>query len=600
MPEETSFLAPGPLPLIAPDFHIISALGRVGDGLVYAARDGLRQARLREYAPPGVTRRGFGGALYPVDERFTAAWQAGVARFLAQGAELASISHPGIASVWRTAAGQVGVDRHGGYLIGAPFGEPLSAALAGGLALRPDAVMRLANDLAAALAEVHHRGLTHLDISPATVSIASGVVQLTDFAVDNRQFLPLLETQQGLVRPGYSPIELHEPRPEPLGPPTDVYAAAALVFRLITGRDPAPWQDRWRDPSDSELPDSDAWPPAFLAAIRKAMAIEPEDRFTDAGQWLDAMGPAPAAPAATAAAVTLDKPSTPELQPADPPLAATPISVAPPAPPPPLPRRKGNMLAPLLILAIVLLGALVGGLYAWQEGWFDRQEDEPTANKSGEPPRRETPRRAERPARGALEPGGTVSGQLTERDERRSGGQYQDSFTLAGRAGQRVELRLSSGDFDPLVTITGPGFQASNDDDAEQGSLNSRLEVTLPRNGTYTITATSYTPGATGTYLLEVLEPGPAPAVVAPAMLDGRWRVASDMQCGDPLAIRVEGADVIVEHKGRESRGRALDGIGSVIRVRMDGGPPEGADLAFLMAEDGESFSHDGETWVRC
>ena len=46
--------------------------------------------------------------------------------------------------------------------------------------------------------------------------------------------------------------------------------------------------------------------------------------------------------------------------------------------------------------------------------------------------------------------------------------------------------------------------------------------------------------------------------------------------------------------------GLPLDGVGRVIRLRMDGGPPSGADLAFLMADDGRSFTHDGETWVRC
>ena len=582
MPDEPSFLPPGPLPLIGPDFHVISAVGRVGDGLVYAARDGLTRVRLREYAPPGIVRRGPDGALEPAEEKFAAAWQEGLAQFLAKGDALAAIRHPGIAPVLGT--------RPGGNLIGEPIGEPLSAALAPGLRLSPYEIQLLARDLAAALAEVHARGLTHLDVSPDTLSIASGTVQLTDFAVDNRHYLPLLETQEGLVRPGYSPIELHDgTRAEPLGPPADIYAASALLFRLISGRDPAPWQDRWRDPSTSELADSADYPPEFLAAIRKGMAVEPEQRFPNAASWLEAMGPPPAPPVAP-----LVRETPPE--PAPQPPAPAPIPA-----PPPIPPRRRSWITPLLILLVVLLGATIGGIYAWREGWFDpAAEDEPTDNQVVERPKREQPREPEEPGRPEIEVGGTVSGQLTRNDERRGGGQYADRFTLAGRRGQRLELRLSSGDFDPLLTVTGVGFEASNDDDADQGSLNSRLLITLPRDGVYNIAVTSYTPGATGNYLLEVLEPSPAPEVVAPAMLDGRWRLASDMQCADPLIFRIDGTDAEVEHKGRSSRGVALDGVGRVIRLRMDGGPPEGADLAFLMADDGQSFAHDGETWVRC
>ncbi|MFN3726685.1 MAG: hypothetical protein ACK4SZ_10305 [Allosphingosinicella sp.] len=581
MPDEPSFLPPGPLPLIGPDFHVISPLGRIGDGLVYAARDGLTRVRLREYAPPGVVRRGPNGILGPVEERFAAAWQEGLAQLRVKREALAAVDHPGVAPVFAAAPD--------GYLVGAPVGEPLSATLAGGLVLPPYEVQLLARDLAAALAEVHARGVTHLDVSPDTVSIASGAVQLTDFAVDNRHYLPLLETQEGLVRPGYSPIELHDgTRAEPLGPRTDVYAASVLVFRLIVGRDPAPWQDRWRDPAASELPDDGPYPPEFLAAIRAGMAVEPEARFANAAQWLAAMGPPPAPPIVPLA---LETPSEP--------VPAEPPAPPPPAPPPP-PRRRSTA-TPLIILLVVLVGAAVGGLFAWQEGWFDQAaQEEPSDNRVAERPKRDESARTEEPAPPLIEVGGTVSGRLTRNDQRRDGGQYQDLFTLAGSAGQRIELRLSSGEFDPLVLIDGPGFRASNDDDVEQGTLNSRLAVTLPRAGRYTISVTSYTPGATGDYLLEVLEPGPAPEVVAPALLDGRWRLASDMRCGDPLIFRIDGSAAEIEHKGRVSRGVALDGVGRVIRLRMDGGPPAGADLAFLMADDGESFTHDGETWVRC
>lgn len=584
MPDEPSLLPPGPLPLIGPDFYVISPLGRVGDGLVYAARDGLTRVRLREYAPPGVVRRGPDGALEPSEDRFASAWRDGLDQFLAKGEALTGVTHPGIAPVFAV--------RPGGYLIGAPVGEPLSATLAGGLGLPPHEVQLLARDLAAALAEVHARGLTHLDVSADTVSIASGTVQLTDFAVDNRRFLPLLESQDGFVRPGYSPIELHDGTlAEPLGPRTDVYAASALVFRLITGRDPAPWQDRWRDPSTSDLTAHDCYPADFLAAIRQGMAVEPEQRFADAASWLSAMGPPPAPPIA---------PLTRDVPPAPVPPPPQPVPVAPPPP------RRRSWGTPLLILAVILLGAATGGIFAWQEGWFaPAATDEPTETNIVARPEPEPTREPQTPARPEIQPGGTVSGLLTRNDERGAGGRYQDSFTLAGRRGQRLELRLSSTDFDPLVEMTGPGFQASNDDDADKGTRDSRLAVTLPRNGAYTVTVTSSTGGATGAYLLELVEPEPDSGVVTidlglASRLAGEWHAIDDVDCEQPAVNSVFGDQFISRIDGNTYRHRIIDTRGDTIRTVVVDGRLEGRRFDFRMGPGGDSYEIAGERWVRC
>ncbi len=329
MADETTFLAPGPLPLLGADLSVVSPVGRIGDGLVYVARDAMRPARLREYCPPGVVRRVADGTLHPADARLAAAWGDATKGFLDQGHRLASIDHFAVAPVWRAMSIEADGVRQGAYLIGAPVGEPLGAAFAGGLLLPPDQVIGIAHDLADALAHMHALGLTHLDIGPDTVSIAGGFVTLTDFAIDNRPFMALLETQEGLVRPGYSPIEHYDASmAEPLGPPADVYAASALLFRLISGRDPAPWQERWRDPSSAQLGDRGEYPTTFIDAIRKGLAIEPDDRFRDAGEWQAAMDlRGPDAPRA-GLPMTVDRSVTIPFDPADPlPPAPGPVPV---------------------------------------------------------------------------------------------------------------------------------------------------------------------------------------------------------------------------------------------------------------------------------
>lgn len=605
MAEETSPLAPGPLPLIGADFRIVGAIGRIGDGLVYVARDGLRQARLREYCPRGVARRVPDGTLHSVDARLAAAWTEASGRFLQLGHKLASIDHFGVAPVWRAMAIEADGLRQGAYQIGAPVGEPLSAALRAGLQLTPPQVLRIAQDLSDALAALHARGLAHLDIAPDTVSIAGGHVELTDFAVDNRPFMALLETQEGLVRPGYSPIEHHDASmAEPLGPPADVYGASALLFRLVTGRDPAPWQERWRDPSASRLADRDAYPPAFLEAIRKGLAIEPEARFGDAGAWRSALGLPEPDPLSTDRRGGLDSLLGAAPLPVVPmaaPIAAVPLAAAPDDMVVQAARRRGGWLVPTL-LALALLVIALGGYLAYQQSWFFPGEatDDGGAVATRVPPRaRRQPEREPSPPE--IRPGATISGQLGGRDRRRPGGQFEDLFVLRGAAGERIEIRLSSADFDPLLSVTGPGFSAASDDDAERGTRDSRLAVTLPRGGAYTISASSSRGGAAGGYLLEIEAARPAISIATPAMLAGRWRRAADPVCDKPVVITIEGDELVYTFEGGDSREQILDGVGRAIRTRtVEGDEEDGTERQYDLSEDGDSFAQDGGIWVRC
>lgn len=101
--------------------------------------------------------------------------------------------------------------------------------------------------------------------------------------------------------------------------------------------------------------------------------------------------------------------------------------------------------------------------------------------------------------------GHAMDGELAEGDAQLKTGEYVDTYPYQGHAGENLEIRLTSSDFDPYVAITGPdGFQNFNDDDVAGNSRNSRLVVTLPADGEYTIHATSYQAGEHGRYRLEV------------------------------------------------------------------------------------------------
>lgn len=123
----------------------------------------------------------------------------------------------------------------------------------------------------------------------------------------------------------------------------------------------------------------------------------------------------------------------------------------------------------------------------------------------------------------AIRVGQSLDGRLGAGDRQLDSGEYINSYVLQGRRGQRLDLRLTSTAFDPYVAISGPGdFSAFNDDDpAVNDGRNSRLVVTLPADGAYRITATSYASGEQGGYRLAVLDGAgaatPAPPAVRPS-----------------------------------------------------------------------------------
>ena len=112
------------------------------------------------------------------------------------------------------------------------------------------------------------------------------------------------------------------------------------------------------------------------------------------------------------------------------------------------------------------------------------------------------------PGAAAIRVGETRDGRLGQGARTLASGEYVNSFTLSGRRGQQLDLRLSSSDFDPYLQITGPsGFSAYNDDDADRdNSRDSRLIVTLPSDGAYEVSATSYEAGESGRYRLSVAD----------------------------------------------------------------------------------------------
>lgn len=114
-------------------------------------------------------------------------------------------------------------------------------------------------------------------------------------------------------------------------------------------------------------------------------------------------------------------------------------------------------------------------------------------------------------AQQVLRPGMTISGQLSPGDARLNSGEFMDVYELDGRSGDRLTVLMTSGAVDSYLMMDGPGGFSDENDDAESGDLDARLDVRLPVSGRYRIVATSFAPGETGAYQIAVVDGAGAP-----------------------------------------------------------------------------------------
>ena len=172
----------------------------------------------------------------------------------------------------------------------------------------------------------------------------------------------------------------------------------------------------------------------------------------------------------------------------------------------------------------------------------------------------------DRPA-GSISVGERIEGELTPNDSQRRSGKYEDVYTLQGRRGDRVELRLSSEDFDSFLVVSGPGgFSLSNDDAPDGGdSLDSRITLALPADGAYRIAASTFRPGETGRYRLEA-RAAPAGAAVTTA------EPAQPIQLGASISGRLEQGDSRLASGEYADRYRFTARRGQRIRAEVAGG----------------------------
>jgi TolB-like protein/tetratricopeptide (TPR) repeat protein len=256
-------------------------LGRGGMATVYLARD-LKHGRLVALK---VLRPELGAML-------------GADRFLREIRLTATLQHPHILPLLDSgeAAGQ--------FFYVMPFieGESLRQRLSREGQLPLDEALRFTREVAEALDYAHDQGIIHRDIKPENILLSRGHALVADFgialAVSSAGRERLTETGLSLGTPAYMSPEQATADPK-LDGRSDQYSLACVVYEMLAGEPPytgptaqAIIAKRFSEPVP-HLSTVRAVPAAVEAAVTRALARAPADRFATAGEFAAALAGPP-------------------------------------------------------------------------------------------------------------------------------------------------------------------------------------------------------------------------------------------------------------------------------------------------------------------
>ncbi|HEX2451036.1 MAG TPA: serine/threonine-protein kinase [Gemmatimonadales bacterium] len=257
-------------------FKIERELGRGGAARVFLAREpGGRQVALKVLHPELLA-------------------SSAADRFLREIRLAGKLAHPNIAPLLESGEAGWAVFYTMAYVEGPSLRERLTTGPLGVQETR-----RVATDLLSALQHAHEQGIVHRDVKPENIVLSPVGAVLLDFGIARA-----VETigAEHLTRSGItlgtsaymSPEQVQGLRN--LGPPTDLYSLACVLFECLAGRPPFVHPNEFMvlrqhlsDPPPGLAALVPATPPGLADALGRALAKAPEDRWQSAGEMRNAV-----------------------------------------------------------------------------------------------------------------------------------------------------------------------------------------------------------------------------------------------------------------------------------------------------------------------
>ncbi|WPL17985.1 Serine/threonine-protein kinase PrkC [Thiorhodovibrio winogradskyi] len=275
-------------------FVVGRVLGKPGGfGITYLAWDRILEATvaIKEYLPRELAMRAQDSrALHPHSQEESDLFRYGLEQFLAEARTLAKLDHPNLVRVRQFFEANGTAYLVTDYYQGCSLAEHLERQ-PGGKMSEPDA-LALMQPILDGLRAVHAKGFLHRDIKPQNIYLAqtdSGSVRpiLLDFGAARQAMGDRSRSLSVVISPGYAPFEQYH-RKGQQGPATDIYGAAAVLYRMLTGV--APPEATERMAGDDLRPAADFGIDAAISgALTQALAIKMDERPASIGVFQQAL-----------------------------------------------------------------------------------------------------------------------------------------------------------------------------------------------------------------------------------------------------------------------------------------------------------------------
>jgi eukaryotic-like serine/threonine-protein kinase len=206
-----------------------------------------------------------------------------VERFRREARAVATLSHPNIVTV---------IDRgeHGGrqfIVLEYVDGENLKQLIQRRGPASVSTALELAMQVSQGLSFAHQQGLVHRDVKPQNVLLnGDGQAKVTDFGIARSLDVQQGMTQTGTVLGTSDYIAPEQAQGQQVDEHTDVYSLGVVLYELLTSEVPFPGENfvavamrHINEPPPAIRDKRPDVPPRVEAAVQKAMAKDPADRF---------------------------------------------------------------------------------------------------------------------------------------------------------------------------------------------------------------------------------------------------------------------------------------------------------------------------------